>query len=338
MRNMFNVLTEKSKSLLIVLIFVTITINLIIFVPINLLEYLSLNVVGEPPINGRTWIEGMWELGGEIGMKSLAILGFIILGICILFLMQWEPISFKKRPVNKIEIIAFFGTTGGFIIINFLIGYSWWDPNAPLGMGPLFFHSMLSLIVIGLLPELFKIIFKFNKEDFAISKKNIDKEIFIVVLSAYGYGAVSALWHCCSLFNFTMYFFFFVIKFIQLWAMTSFFYKWGFKMFMSKTKTIFAYLIISVCFGFAYPWHTFGFALTFTLFGLILCEITRRTDSYYISLLLLYFAYIFHAALPWHGPEITLYVIIPVSIIICGILIILYIFKLEKFKTSNLIE
>jgi hypothetical protein len=335
MRNIFGKLSEISKSFLIILMCIVIIIISIIFIPINLLEYLSLNVVGEPPINGRTWIEGMWELGGEFGMKILAILGFVILGICILFLMQWEPISFKKRQVKNIEIIAFFGITGGFIIINFLIGYSWWDPNAPLGMGSLFFHSILSLIIIGLLPELFKIIFKFDKEDFAISKKNIDKEIFIVVLSAFGYGAVSVLWHCCSLFNFTMYFFFFVIKFIQLWAMTSFFYKWGFKTFMSKTKTIFAYLIISVCFGFAYPWHTFGFAFTFTLFGLILCEITRRTDSYFVSLLLLYFAYIFHAALPWHGPEITLFIIIPISIAICGILFFIHIFKLEKFKISN---
>ena len=160
MRNIFDILTKLSKSFFIVLISIVIIIISIIFIPINVLESLSLNVVGEPPINGRTWIEGMWELGGEFGMKTLAILGFVILGVCILFLMQWEPISFKKRLVRNIEIVAFFGTTGAFIIINFLIGYSWWDPNAPLGMGPLFFHSILSLIIIGLLPELFKISFK----------------------------------------------------------------------------------------------------------------------------------------------------------------------------------
>ena len=106
-------------------------------------------------------------------------------------------------------------------------------------------------------------------------------------------------------------------------------------MFLNKTKPIIAYLIISICFGFTYPWHTIGFALTFTIFGLIMCEVTHRTDSYHVSLLLLYFAYIFHAALPWHGPEITMYIVIPISIAISAVLLILYTFKPEKFEINN---
>jgi len=332
-------LSEKtnfiSKTTLLILLFVIAATLSIIFIPLNLLEYLSLNVVGEPPINGRFWIEGVWELGGEFGMKTLAIIGIVIIGICITFFSDWKKIILEKRNVSNLEVLAFFGATIAFFIVNILIGYAWWDPNAFLGMGPLFFPSIISLIIIGLIPEFFRISFKFSKDNFSISKKNLNKQLILIISSAYGYGAVSTLWHCCSFFNLTMYFFFFVIKFIQLWAMTSFFYKWGFKMFMSRTRVAFAYLIISFCFGFTYPWHTIGYAFTFTIFGLIMCEVTRRTDSYYASLFLFYFAYIFHAALPWHGPDITLFIIIPISLIICGILLFFLIFKSEHFKFSQ---
>ncbi|MHA1380892.1 MAG: hypothetical protein ACTSRG_21205 [Candidatus Helarchaeota archaeon] len=332
MKYIFERMHSNSKVSIFIILLVIFVSILIFFIPLDLLEYLSLNIVGEPPINGRLWMEGVWELGGEIGMKSLAITGFIILGLCIVLFLNWRKKTFEKRNVSNFEVFAFFGTTIVFLITNILIGYAWWDPNAFLGIGPMFFPSIISLIIIGLIPELFRIVFKFNKKDFSISKQNLHKQLIIIIASAFGYGAVSTLWHCCSFYNVTIVFFFFVIKLVQLWGMASFFYKWGLKMFINKTRPFVAYVIISLCFGFSYPWHTIGFAITFTIFGLIMCEITRRTDSYHVSLFLLYFAYIFHAGLAWNGPEITLFIIIPISICICCILLFLLLFKSEKFE------
>ncbi len=151
-----------------------------------------------------------------------------------------------------------------------------------------------------------------------------------MIAIAYGYGLTSVIWHDCQLFNFDMYFFFFITKFVQLWAMSSFFFKYGFKLFLNKTKPWVAYIVISVLFGFSYPWHTIGFAITFMIFGFLLCFLTRRTNSYLPGLILLYFAYIFHAALPWNGPYITFSIIYPLSIGVLGILIYLLVYRKDK--------
>lgn len=314
-------------------------IFIILFLPLEILEFLSLEIIGEPPINGKTWLEGVEALGGALSMRLLAIFGMIIIVLTIPFILNLESKPIPKRSERKTgiivsEISVFIATVVIFFFVNLIIGYAWWDPNAFLGLGPLFFHSIVSLIILGLLPELFKLIFKFNRKDFAESTDQIKSIIFGMVLVAFGYGLISTIWHCCSFFDVKMYFFFFVIKLIQLWAMCSFFFKYGLKMLMSFTREWVAYLVISILFGLCYPWHTWGFAITFMFFGVILCYLTRKTDSYLSGLILLYFAYIFHAGLPWQGPFITIFVIFPLIFCILGILVLLH-FKLNAFSIIN---
>ena len=309
-------------------------ILIILLVPLEILEFLSLQVVGEPPINGLTWLEGVYALGGQISMRILAIFGVLIIILAIPFFLKWEKRSLKTREVNWKEMLFFFVAAILFFIVNLLIGYNWWDPNGLLGMGPLFVHSLISLIILGSLPEISKLIFKFEREDFAESTSNIKEISAIMVLIAFGYGLISLIWHCCSFFDVKMYFFFFVIKLIQLWAMTSFFFKWGLKLFLNKMKEWQAFLIISVLFGICYPWHTIGFAITFMLFGLILSYLTYKTDSYLPGLILLYFSYIFHAGLAWQGPLITFAVIYPITSILFGIILIFNIKKGQVGKAA----
>jgi hypothetical protein len=310
----------KSRTLILILIGIALSLTVLI-APLELLEFLSLEVVGEPPINGRTWMEGVDELGGESSMRFLAIIGVIIIIHALFFVLDWENKPLPKREVNRLEVITFLIATIAFFLVNFLIGYSWWDPDAFLGMGPLFIPSIVSLIILGLLPLLFRRFFQLEKESLAASKDNLKEILIFMVIIAFGYGLISTIWHCCSFFDPKMYFFFFIIKLIQLWGMCSFFFKYGLYLFMSKLKPWAAYLIISILFGFCYPWHTIGFALTFTLFGFALCILTRKTGSYWPGLILLYFAYIFHAGLPWNGPLLTFFVIYPISLGIMSFLI-----------------
>ena len=265
--------TKKMEIALVLL--VSILIPLILFLPLELLEFLSLNVVGEPPINGMSWMMGVVMLGGELSMRFLAILGLLIIVITIPLLLRLESPQAKKRAVKRLEIIAFLLTTMVFFIINFIIGYAWWDPNGLLGMGSLFIPSILSILTLGLMPELFKVIFKFERSDFSESTTNISRITIFMVVIAFGYGAISCVWHCCSFYNESIIFFYFGIKAIQLWGMCSFFFRYGFKMLQSVTHEWVAYIVISLLFGFNYPWHTFGYAITFTIFGLLLCYLTK---------------------------------------------------------------
>ncbi len=292
---------------------------LALFLPLNMLEYLSLEVVGEPPINGLTWMAGVEALGGSLSMRLLAVLGILIIFIAIPIILKWGKKPVAKRAIQKAELLCFLIVTVVFFIINFLIGYNWWDPAGVLGMGPLFIPSIASLILLGLIPEIAKAIFKFKRTDFAESTQNLPKISLLMVMVAFGYGLISLIWHCCSFYNANIYFFYFGIKIIQLWAMCSFFFKWGFPLFLNLTGEWKAILISSVLFGFCYPWHTFGFAITFTLFGILICYLTRRTNSYFSGLVLLYFSYIFHAGLAWQGATITFAVIYPISIGVLGL-------------------
>jgi len=80
-----------------------------------------------------------------------------------------------------------------------------------------------------------------------------------------------------------------------------------------------------------------GFAITFSFFGFIICYLTRKTNSYLLGLILLYFSYIFHAGLAWNGGFITIFIIFPISIFLMVLLIFFdvkreKIFKLKKTK------
>ena len=326
------IISRRIRYYLLLLIAVSL-ICLVLFLPLDLLEYLSLEIVGEPPINGQSWMAGVIALGGTLSMRLLAIFGILIIFLLIPIILNWEKPPFIQRQVKNAEIAFFLFATGVFFLINFLIGYEWWDPNAFLGMGPLFFQSILSLIVLGCLPEIAKLIFKFERADFAESTANIRKIAIIMILIAFGYGLISLIWHCCSFFDAKMFFFFFIIKLIQLWAMCSFFFKWGLPLFLNKTNEWTAYIIISILFGFCYPWHTFGFAITFIIFGFLICYLTRKTNSYLTGLILLYFAYIFHAGLAWQGPLITFSVIYPISITIIAVLFYFNFIKRNILKT-----
>lgn len=303
---------------------------IILIVPLDALEYLSLEVVGEPPINGRTWMEGVEELGGDLSMRFLAILGITIIMLVAFFVLKWEKKDLKQREIQKLEVVIFLGITLIFFIVNFIIGYAWWDPDAFLGMGVLYFPSILSLVLLGLSPLLLGRIFKFEKEDLASSTDNMKEIIICMVTIAFGYGLISCIWHCCSFFDPKMYYFYIVTKIIQLWALTSFFFKYGFRLFLNKVKPWFSYAIIAFLFGFCFPWHTIGYAITFTGFGFLICYLTRKTDSYLPGLILVYFAYIFHTALPWNGPLITFTVIFPISIIILGIIVYYNVKKMNR--------
>jgi len=317
---------DKIVAYLLVGLIVSLII-IVLVLPLTLLEFLSLEVVGEPPINGRTWIEGVNELGGEISMRFLAILGILIIALTLPFVLEWEKKSLSIREVEKKEIILFFIIAAVFFIINLVIGYLWWDPDGFLGMGSLFFPSILSLFLLGLSPLLLGKIFHFGKEDLATSTDNMKEISICMIIIAFGYGLISCIWHCCSFFEPKIYFFFFIIKLVQLWGMCTFFFKYGLKLFLNKIKPIYAYAIVSTLFGLCYPWHTWGFALTFIIFGFLLCYITRKTDSYLPGLILLYFAYIFHAGIPWNGAMITFFVIYPISIGVLLSLVYLNILK-----------
>jgi len=296
-------------------------ILLILALPLSILEYLSLKIIGEPPINGKSWSEGVVAMGGEWSMRVLAVIGIIIMVHTSYFILKLKNKPLPERDVSQKELLGFFIATGIFMVLNFWIGYRWWDPEGFLGMGPLFFPSILSLVVLGLLPYLFKTYWGLEKEAFADSTRNIFSFNSSMIFIAYGYGLVSLIWHCCSFYAPKMFFFFFVIKLIQLWAVCSFFFMYGFKMLLSKLKPWAAFLITAILFGFSYPWHTPGFALTFTFFGLILCILVRKTDSFIPGLVLLYFAYIFHAGLAWQGPNITFTIIFPTSLGILAVII-----------------
>ncbi len=251
-------------------------------------------------------------------MRLLAILGLLIIGILIPIILKWEKKASEARTVKNTELLLFLGATVVFLLANILIGYAWWDSDHILGMGPLFIPSILSLVILGSIPYIAKALFKFGERGFANSTENLPKISLIMILVAFGYGLVSLIWHCCSFFEPKMFFFFFVIKLVQLWAMTTFFFKWGLPLFLNLTNKWIAYIGISVLFGFCYPWHTVGFALTFTMFGILLCYLTENTNSYLSGLILLYFAYIFHAGLAWQGPLITFAVIYPITGILLG--------------------
>jgi hypothetical protein len=288
--------------------------------PPRVLEYVSLNVIGEPPINGLTWTQGMQETGGEWGMKAMGVAGLCILVLGYLFLLKRPAADWPRRSVKTAEIAAYFVSVAAFSVVNMRIGYAWWDPAAPMGMGPLFWHSMAALAVFGLLPDVFRLVFKTGPDACAARHDMLLRTLWMLVIVAFGYGLWSGVWHCCSFFAPKMYFFFFVTKLAQLLAVCSFFFRWGFKMFMDRLGPAPAYAITAVCFGLAYPWHTVGFAVAFGVFGLVLCDVTRRTGSWLGPALLLYMAYIFHAGLPWHGAAATLYGILPVSLALFAVL------------------
>ncbi len=328
---------QISKNLLFIFSVFIILILIILFIPLNVLEFLSLEIIGEPPINGKSWLEGVDALGGALSIRILAILGVLIIVSCLPFVFNWKKTELAKRQVKRSEIIFFLSSTAIFFAINILIGYNWWDPKAFLGMGPLFFPSMISLIILGILPEINLKLFKFQRSDFADSTNNLKESSLIMLIISFGYGLISLIWHCCSFYNGTMYFFFFIIKFIQLWAIMSFFYKWGLKIFLNLMQEWQAYILISILFGICYPWHTMGFAITFSFFGFIICYLTRKTNSYLLGLILLYFSYIFHAGLAWNGGFITIFIIFPISIFLMVLLIFFdvkreKIFKLKKTK------
>jgi len=293
-------------------------------IPLDILEYLSLNVVGEPPINGMTWMEGVDALGGPLSMRLLATWGIVIMvTVASWFLKQQEPpTTATRREVTRAEYALFFISTGIFFVVNFAIGYAWWDPAGFLGMGSLFFPSIASLVVLGCIPAIASKVFKLDRNEFASNTATFKKTAIPMAIAAFGYGLVSSIWHCCSFFEPKIYFFYFVTKIVQLWGMCSFFFKWGFKMFMNRGVK-FAYVVTSVLFGLCYPWHTVGFAITFMIFGFLLCVITKKTGSYLAGMLLLYLSYIFHTGLPWQGAEITILIIHPVSIGMVFVVLIL---------------
>ena len=118
---------DKIVTYLLVSLIISLII-LILVLPLTLLEFLSLEVVGEPPINGRTWMEGVNQLGGEISMRFLAILGVLIIALTLPIVLGWENKPLHEREVEKKEIIMFFIIAAVFFIVNLVIGYHWWDP------------------------------------------------------------------------------------------------------------------------------------------------------------------------------------------------------------------
>ncbi|MHA1699448.1 MAG: hypothetical protein ACTSWN_11450 [Promethearchaeota archaeon] len=316
-----------------VLLFVAITlIILAIFLPVGVLEYLSLNVVGGPPINGQTWKDGVIALGGEVSMRLLSIWGIIIIALSSIKLLNEKGFVLERKGVKSRDLVLFTLITLSFFIINLFIGYSWWDPEGILGMGPNFIPSILSIVFLGISPSVIERTFRLHENSNQFEKPRWMQHLLLMVLIALGYGLVSCIWHCCSFYEPKMYFFFFVIKLIQLWGLSRFFFGWALpKLRRYLGKDWIAYLIVGTLFGFCYPWHTIGFAITFIIFGFALCIIKRKTGSYWHCLVLLYFAYIFHAGLPWHGAYITIVVIHPISIVMIGLLAVFFI-KLKKAK------
>jgi hypothetical protein len=315
---------------------------LIVFLlPLDSMEYLSLNIVGEPPINGRTWLEGVQELGGEMSMRFLAAWGVVIMMLGAAALLKKEAKPTSRAPPSRVESLVYVAGIAAFFAVNLLIGYGWWDPGGFLGMGPLFVPSIVSLITFGLTPYLVKNRCKLDANAFATSRSGLGKSTAIVAVIAFGYGLVSCIWHCCSFFDPKMYFFFFVTKLVQLWAMCSYFFMWGLPMLDARFKSgPWPATITAVMFGICYPWHTVGFAITFAIFGLLLSIIARKTGSYVPGLALLYLAYIFHAGLPWHGEVFSMLALQPVSIVVVCLLVFLPIVTshLRKEKENSINE
>jgi hypothetical protein len=295
---------------------------LIVFLlPLDSMEYLSLNIVGEPPINGRTWLEGVQELGGEMSMRFLAAWGVVIMVLGAAFLLKKEAKLTSRSPPSRAELPVYAVGIAAFFVVNLLIGYGWWDPDGFLGMGPLFVPSIVSLIALGLTPYFVRNRCKLDANVFFTSRSELGRNIAILAIIAFGYGLVSCIWHCCSFFDAKMYFFFFVTKLVQLWAMCSYFFMWGLPMLDARFKASpWPAIITAVMFGICYPWHTIGFAVTFAIFGFLLSIIARKTGSYVPGLALLYLAYIFHAGLPWHGEVFSILALLPVSIVVVGLL------------------
>ena len=80
---------------------------LALFLPFNMLEYLSLEVVGEPPINGLTWMAGVEALGGPLSMGILTILEVVIIFIAIPIILKWEKKPIAKKAIHKAELLFF---------------------------------------------------------------------------------------------------------------------------------------------------------------------------------------------------------------------------------------
>ncbi|MHA1252830.1 MAG: hypothetical protein ACTSRP_22780, partial [Candidatus Helarchaeota archaeon] len=150
---------------------ILLTIGLLIcifYLPLEYLEYLSIEIVGGPPINGKTWMEGVYALGGPISMRVLASIGLIIiiLNVPIIIILnvpiilKWEKAPVKKLKVSKLKVFLFLIIAAILFVVNIVIGYDWWDPEAILGMGPLFFPSIITIILIGFIPEIIKRVIK----------------------------------------------------------------------------------------------------------------------------------------------------------------------------------
>ncbi len=314
----------------------TFLLAIIATLPIGAMEYLSINIVGEPPINGLTWMEGVDALGGELSMRLLAAWGVIIVAIATRALVRQQAPAIKPRAISNGELVTYFAVIAVFFVVNVMIGYGWWDPAGVLGMGPLFAPSMASLAILGFVPFVAKAKWHLQAGDFASSRAGFRGNVTLATAIAFGYGLVSCIWHCCSFYDPKMYFFFFVTKLVQLWAMCSFFFMWGFPMLFQRFKKGWlATLVTSLLFGLTYPWHTIGFAITFMGFGFLFCILTRKTGSYVVGLLLLYFAYIFHAGLPWHGEAATFLVIHPVSVTVLCCMVLASLIWNRRFLHRN---
>jgi len=156
---------------------ILLTIGLLIcifYLSLEYLEYLSIEIVGGPPINGKTWIEGVYALGGPISMRVLASIGLIIIILNVPIILKWEKAPVKKLKVSKLKVFLFLIIAAILFVVNIVIGYDWWDPEAILGMGPLFFPSIITIILIGFIPEIIKRVIKNDNQEF----KNNTHEFF----------------------------------------------------------------------------------------------------------------------------------------------------------------
>ncbi len=99
-----NIKALKTRYLLVLI--EVLLICLVLLIPLDLLEFLSLRVIGEPPINGLTWMEGVESLNGSIFMRILAIDGILIMFFMIpIILKSMRAITMKlngKDYYNKV--------------------------------------------------------------------------------------------------------------------------------------------------------------------------------------------------------------------------------------------
>ena len=300
----------------------TIVAILVFLTPLSLLEYLSGEVVGEPPITGETWIKTDYSIIGEFSMKLLAIIGLIIIVHTFYFVLKIQNAPLPERNVSRLELISFIVIALIFCGVNYLIGYNYWNPNAFLGMGLLFIPWILSYLILGLIPFIFKVIFNFKSEDFAASTTHLFSYLFTVSFIAFGYGLFSGIWHCCAFRGAIEYILFITIKFIQFFCICLYFFMYGFNLLLSKIKKPWiAYIIISFFFALLNTLHTLSYSITYFCFGIILCILVRKTDSFLPAFFFLYLSYIFHAGLPWRGAVETITIIYPISILILIIIV-----------------